>query len=259
MAGKNFATSHARETTVARDVQQGLTMNVERSNWSLWHTLKLGGSHTSTPSALTIAEPVSVPRSCEESNTTTSDSHTTLPGWAPTNIWVSASADTLHDSKLSSPPLMTTPGITTELKFSEVPPPTVSIVPDANVVPSSATVPALLSKMEPLSVVVDAEKLESVTVRPFNCCPAQAIMTRAPPPETLKLLPTATNCSVKLPCCCTMKPPPPQRGGCGSEALPLTLTRWPGRTTRSVWISASSRSITANTPGAPDTTAETML
>eukprot|EP01043_Picozoa_sp_COSAG02_P065340 COSAG02_NODE_9824_length_2100_cov_1.034983_2_plen_133_part_00 len=57
-------------------------------------------------------------------------------------------------------------------RLSEVPPPTVSSVPSANVVSSSVTDPALLSEIEPLSVVVDAastEKLESVTDREVSC------------------------------------------------------------------------------------------
>ena len=99
-------------------------------------------------------------------------------------------------------------------RLSEVPPSTVRPAPSANVTSSSVTDPALLSKMEPRSVIADAEKLESVTLS-------------APL--------TATKRSVKLPRCCTTKPPAPQDGGCGSEASsPLTLTRWPGRTTSSI-------------------------
>ena len=105
---------------------------------------------------------------------------TSVPGWSCGHCVPSAVVTVASDNRSVVPAAAgdkrscpsTSAGISTELRLSEVPPPTVSLVPCANVVSSSVTDPALLSEIEPPpSVVEDAasiEKLESVTDRDLS-------------------------------------------------------------------------------------------
>ena len=81
-----------------------------------------------------------------------------------------------------------------------------------------------------------------------SACTAIELRLSEPPPVTARAVtaaeaPSATKLRLSAPRCCTVKPPLPHSGGCASERSPLTLTSWPGRTTRSVLMPASSTSI----------------
>ena len=79
------------------------------------------------------------------------------------------------------------------------------------------------------------------------------------PPVTAKATteaPSATKRSSSEPRFCTVKPPLPQRGACGSDGSPLTLTVWPGVIVKSVLMPASSSKVPTYTPAAPEVTAE---
>ena len=127
---------------------------------------------------------------------------TSVPGWSCGHCVPSVVVTTTSDSHTMLPPrtisrVSTPAGTPIRLRLSEVPPPTVSSAPSANVASSSITDPALLSEMEPPSVVADAEKLEFVTVRLVSCPPHPVRLSEVPPP-TVSSAPSANDASSSI-------------------------------------------------------------